>query len=110
MSLSSLTVGDESVAIVPNKYKGYSVHLDGATSSVEIVNYAISATVQQSGATLSYEMKDAPTSLTVADISGWKVSVDGITDGATGTLCIGVTYQGVTNVYEIGVIVDPDAT
>ena len=85
------------------------MHLDGAANSETIVNYAISATAQTSGATLSYSMIDSSASnyLSVLDIDGWQVSVDGITDGATGTLCIGVTYEGVTNIYEIGIIIDP---
>ena len=112
MSLSSLTVGTKSITLTPNKYQGYSVHLAGAANSETNVNYAISATAQASGATLTYSMVDAsePSLLTVANIDGWKVSVDGITDGATGTLCIGVTYEGVTNIYEIGIIIDPTET
>ena len=87
------------------------MHLDGAANGTTTVTYAISATVQESGATLSYSMTDASsTGLTVVDSSGWKVSVAGITDGATGTLCIGVTYEGVTNIYEIGIIIDPTET
>ena len=113
MSLSSLTIGTgtgNTIPLEPNKYTGYTRHLAGVEND-EIRNDAITAVAQESGSTLSYSMKNASTQyLTVENISGWKVCIDGITDGATGTLCIGVTYGGVTNTYEIGIIVDPTET
>lgn len=72
------------------------------------VNHEITATAQTAGATITYSMVDASTtSLTVDNVDVWVVGVDGIMTGATGTLCIGVTYEGVTNIYEIGIIIDP---
>ena len=69
--------------------------------------YAIAATPASESSTLSYSLKDAPATLDLVDIDGEKLEVEATTH-VTGTLCIGVSYQGVTNVYEIGISIDPE--
>ena len=88
--------------------------LPTALSGGSTTYYQITATPTNGTSTVSYSMKDAPETLAVSESVEDETTIHYLdvsaTTRATGTLCIGVTYQGVTNVYEIGVIVDPDVT
>ena len=75
----------------------------------------IFATPTSENVTLTYTMKDAPEALTVSsetieEETVYYIEYDGITTRATGTLCIGVHYENLSATYEIGVIIDPNAT